>query len=232
MLSSRLCLATAVTNFLPTGLQRERGVGVVALIGQSNTLWFVWNTTVCQLAMLVCYCFFLFVFFWRSFLIEQDYSARKKFSDSPWVCCRTFKMHHSSVLKCSFCQCSRPQSTCCPHQIVVFVFFLFFVFCLVQQLNTYGIKSDYAQKAPERQRPARINLNVEFMSDRTGRRETKGQRRGSPLLSWCRAGPSSASTLSTRRDWLMLLAVESTGIQGLCERAYDEKQFEKQKRAK
>lgn len=154
-------------------------------------------------------------------------SARKKFSDSPCDCCRTFKMHHSSVLKCSFCQCSRPQSTCCPHQIVVGFFTVFF--CLVQQLNTYGIKSDYAQKAPERQRPARINLNVEFMSsvkqDEAAR--DKRQRRGSPLLSWCHAGLSSASTLSTRRDWLMLLAVESTGIQGLCERAYDEKQLTK-----
>lgn len=86
----------------------------------------------------------------------------------------------------------------------------------------------------QRQRPARINLNVEFMSSvkQDGAARDNGQRRGSPLLSWCRAGLSSGWTLSTRRDWLMLLAVESTGIQGLCERAYVEKQFEKQKRAK
>lgn len=109
----------------------------------------------------------LLFFFLISFLIEQGYSARKRFSDSPLVCCRTLKMHHSSVLKCSFCQCSRPQSTCCPHQIVLF--FLFF--CLVQQLNTYGIKSDYARSSSSSKT---LMWNLCAAPNRTGRRETRG----------------------------------------------------------
>lgn len=142
---------------------------------------------------------------WFLFQLSKTTGLEKGIPDSSRFCFHTFKKQNSSDPECSFCQCSHPQSSCC---LITFC-------CFSSGMHT--LKTDYAQKA------AWTHCNnvrlVWTLMENSWEASNGTRRRGrSPSLSCCRCGSSSASTLSTRPDWLMLSAVESTEMESLCER--------------
>lgn len=104
----------------------------------------------------------------------------------------------------------------------------------------HTLKNDYVQKKQRvrerldalQQRPARLNANGEFMSSvrQDGTRKTEATRRFAVVVTLSRRLVECLDPFHLS-DWLMLSAVKSREMEGLRERAHDEKQIEKPKYA-